>query len=151
MCRQTFMITLSVPKLIYSDAPPEYSNGDEMAQNDDLAVLVGAVLLEYPYKNLLQNKKYFNGILRYSTTAYSLDDQKCQTVNSLTNENDDLSLWHGLMFNVQALRSLTIQTMYINFGDIVQEDKISSISKDMNYTIWTQPVSFVLVNISLVV
>ena len=40
-----------MPKLIYSDAPPEYENGDEISQNDDLTVLVGVVLLEYPYKN----------------------------------------------------------------------------------------------------
>ena len=55
-----------------------------------------------------------------STTAYSLDDQKCQIFNSLTNENDDFSACHGLMFNFQALRSFTMQTMHVNFGDVVQ-------------------------------
>ena len=91
-----------------------------MAQNEYFPVLFGVVLLEHPYKNLLQNKKYFNGVLRYSTTTYSLDNQKCQIFNSLTYENDDFPACHGLMFNVQTLRSLTMQTMYVNFGDIVQ-------------------------------
>jgi len=119
-----------MPKLIYSDAPPEYENGDEISQNDDLTVLVGVVLLEYPYKNQILNNKYFNGILRYTTST----TKTCQTVRSLTSQNEYVSFYYGIMFNVQAFRSLTLQTLDTHFIEI--EDKFDDrLEKDLNFTV----------------